>query len=91
MVLATRAFWLGPRLLRIWPEFGQINEAHNGYLEIYLNLGVIGVFLLAGFLITSYRDDLQTLDIFSACFALSRILDDSALLQHDRSSLQDLI
>ena len=37
------SFWLGPRLLRIWPVVGQINEAHNGYLDIYLNLGVIGV------------------------------------------------
>ena len=35
--------------------FGHINEAHNGYLEVYLNLGLVGVFLIAGLLITSYR------------------------------------
>jgi len=49
------SFWLGPRLQQIWKVFGGINEAHNGYLEIYLNLGLIGVFLLCGLLIASYR------------------------------------
>jgi len=32
-----------------------INEAHNGYLEVYLNLGLIGVFLLIALLLSSYR------------------------------------
>ena len=36
--------------------FGPLNESHNGYLEVYLNLGLIGVSLLVGFLITSYRN-----------------------------------
>ena len=40
------SFWLGPRLVKIWQRFGPINEAHNGYLEVYLNLGLIGLFLL---------------------------------------------
>jgi O-antigen ligase len=34
---------------------GPINEAHNGYLGVYLNLGLIGLTLLVGFLIASYR------------------------------------
>jgi exopolysaccharide production protein ExoQ len=49
------SFWLGPRLWRIWAEVGPINESHNGYLETYLNLGVIGVFLVGAFLVTSYK------------------------------------
>ena len=49
-------FWLGPRLQKIWQEFGHINESHNGYLEVYLNLGLTGVILLGGFLITGYRN-----------------------------------
>jgi O-antigen ligase len=48
-------FWLGPRLLRVWQQFGGLNEAHNGYLEVYLNLGIAGLFLLSVFLIASYR------------------------------------
>ncbi|MGB8540689.1 MAG: O-antigen ligase family protein [Candidatus Acidiferrales bacterium] len=49
------SFWLGPRLQQIWKMFGPINEAHNGYLEVYLNLGLVGVFLLCGLLIAAYR------------------------------------
>ena len=35
---------------------GHLNEAHNGYLEVYLNLGIIGVILIIGFLIAGYRN-----------------------------------
>src|SRR5262249_28088774 len=49
------SFWLGPRLKWIWNNFSTINEAHNGYLEIYLSLGLIGLTLLVGLLLTSYR------------------------------------
>ncbi len=48
-------FWLGPRLDRVWAMAGHVNEAHNGYLEVYLNLGYIGLALLAGILLTGYR------------------------------------
>ena len=52
-----QSFWLGPRLKYFWENsgLGHINEAHNGYLEVYLELGLIGVFLLIGFLITAYQ------------------------------------
>jgi len=49
------SFWLGPRVNAIWKQFGRLNEAHNGYLEVYLNLGLTGLFLLCGFLMASYR------------------------------------
>lgn len=53
------SFWLGARLQRIWSAGGQlfgINEAHNGYLETFLNLGWIGVTLLAVFIVVGYRN-----------------------------------
>lgn len=52
-----QSFWLGARLKYFWDNagLGRINEAHNGYLEVYLELGLIGVLLLVGFLIVSYR------------------------------------
>jgi O-antigen ligase len=50
-----QSFWLGPRLARVWELYTHINEAHNGYLDVYLNLGIIGLFLLGGFLIVSYQ------------------------------------
>jgi hypothetical protein len=49
------SFWLGSRLDSVWEKVGHINEAHNGYLEVYLNLGIIGLLLLVVFLIASYR------------------------------------
>jgi exopolysaccharide production protein ExoQ len=51
------SFWLGDRLERIFARFPDmlISEAHNGYLEIFLSLGGIGVLLLAGIMISGYR------------------------------------
>ena len=52
-----QSFWLGDRLMDFWQNsgLGHLNEAHNGYLEIYLELGLIGCVLTVGFLIASYR------------------------------------
>lgn len=52
------SFWLGPRVEKVWrnlSEYMHVNEAHNGYLEVYLNLGVVGVSLIALNLISGYR------------------------------------
>jgi exopolysaccharide production protein ExoQ len=49
------SFWLGSRLDFVWQRFWLFNEAHNGYLEVYLNLGLVGLCLLGMFLIASYR------------------------------------
>lgn len=50
------SFWLGDRLQTVWNlvEKG-LQEAHDGYLEVYLNLGWIGVILLAIIIMTGYR------------------------------------
>jgi len=50
------SFWLGDRLHllhegRPW----QPNEAHNGYLETYLNLGLVGLFMLFGLIVATFR------------------------------------
>lgn len=63
-VLGTgfESFWLGERLERLWAIPGMhINEAHNGYLEIYLNLGWIGVALMAGIMVAGYRNVVRLL------------------------------
>lgn len=50
------SFWIGARLEKIWSHYWwHPNEAHNGYLEVYLNLGWIGVSLIALVLMTTYR------------------------------------
>jgi O-antigen ligase len=50
------SFWLGSRLQRIWDMTSPgLQEAHNGYIEVYLNLGWIGLILLGGLIATGYR------------------------------------
>jgi O-antigen ligase len=50
-------FWLGKRLDEIWRQTGTLhpNEAHDGYLEVYLNLGWVGIGLLGFVLAMGYR------------------------------------
>jgi O-antigen ligase len=47
-------FWLGPRLEWLWSQAVRVNTAHNGYLDVYLNLGAIGLTLMVGFLCSGY-------------------------------------
>jgi exopolysaccharide production protein ExoQ len=50
------SFWLGPRLQAIWSAYPwQPREAHNGYVEVFLNLGWVGLVLLAVVISTGYR------------------------------------
>jgi exopolysaccharide production protein ExoQ len=51
-------FWVGPRVATISSLIGGLemtNEAHNGYIEVYLNLGLLGVGLIALILGQGYR------------------------------------
>jgi exopolysaccharide production protein ExoQ len=70
------SFWMGPRLLWFWQMsgLGHLNEAHNGYLEVYLNLGMIGLLLIAGILIASYRTICKRLAPFSSLASLGLAL-----------------
>jgi hypothetical protein len=57
------SFWLGPRLARVYRDglrrgfspYLHLNGAHNGYIEVYLNLGWVGVGLIAIILIGGYQ------------------------------------
>jgi exopolysaccharide production protein ExoQ len=49
------SFWLGKNLERLRGIFFFIpNEAHNGYLETYLTLGLVGVLLLIGLFVATF-------------------------------------
>jgi exopolysaccharide production protein ExoQ len=48
-------FWIGERLEKILSTMPGIQEAHNGYIEVYLNLGWSGVILLTIIIVTAYR------------------------------------
>jgi exopolysaccharide production protein ExoQ len=51
------SFWQGERLLNIADTLkmssGYITQAHNGYLEQYVNLGYIGVMFIAGIVLSA--------------------------------------
>lgn len=69
------SFWLGPRLRWVWQQFGlEVHESHNGYLEVYLNLGLIGLSLLVWFLISSYQNICRKLRPFSGLASLGLAL-----------------
>ena len=57
------SFWLGDRTEVLTRQFSfPINQAHNGFIEIYLSLGLIGVALFAGIIIGGFRNILRALD-----------------------------
>jgi exopolysaccharide production protein ExoQ len=51
------SFWLGERMSSLWREtkLMYLFNAHNGYLEMYLELGIVGLSILCTFLVVSYR------------------------------------
>lgn len=66
-------FWLGPRVERIFALVGgpqMTNEAHNGYIETYLNLGFLGLALIALILGQGYRTAVRAFRRDSALGAL---------------------
>ena len=66
-------FWVGPRVARIFNKvggFGMTNEAHNGYVETYLNLGWLGLACIVLILMHGYRKAVSTFRHDSALGAL---------------------
>ena len=68
-----QSFWLGWRIDWVWSKLTGDNvfEAHNGYLQTYLDLGVIGLVLVCAFLITTYREICRQLAPLKPLAALS--------------------
>lgn len=49
------SFWLGERLKYLHQMYYfHPNQAHNGYIEVYLNLGLVGLCLLTGLLLSGF-------------------------------------
>ena len=49
------SFWLGDTARDLWDKYYfHPNQAHNGYLETYLNQGLIGVFVLVAMLLATF-------------------------------------
>jgi O-antigen ligase len=75
------SFWAGDRMKAIWEVLGRgINQAHNGYLEQYLNLGYIGVAFIATIMFAALlrvRKELDTdpaAGMLRLCFLVAAVL-----------------
>ncbi|MBU4035963.1 MAG: O-antigen ligase family protein, partial [Proteobacteria bacterium] len=68
------SFWLGERLEQINARWGIDSQAHNGYLQMYLDLGYTGLFFLIGWIISGLKKVARHLAvdypaaIFRCCF-----------------------
>jgi exopolysaccharide production protein ExoQ len=71
------SFWLGDRLALMWTKYWwHPTQAHNGYIETYLNLGLLGILLLTALMIASFwkiRRDLLN-DVPFATFRLGYLV-----------------
>jgi O-antigen ligase len=61
--IGFESFWLGDRIKKLdalYPEI-HLNEAHNGYLETYLNLGLLGLGITLAIVVATYAKGLKAL------------------------------
>lgn len=50
-------FWVGNLGHDLWSKFGwEPESAHNGYIDVYLELGFVGVILLSCVIVSTYRN-----------------------------------
>jgi exopolysaccharide production protein ExoQ len=57
------SFWLGDRQVKMMESWGVSSQAHNGYLDMYLNLGVIGLLFIMGWILSGIKNVNRYLDI----------------------------
>jgi O-antigen ligase len=54
------SFWLGSVAEQLWQKYWwHPNQAHNGFIETYINLGIVGLVLLCGYLAHAYSASLE--------------------------------
>ena len=49
-----KSFWSGERMERLWESLPGIVQAHSGYVELYLNGGLVGLAFLTILLLTGF-------------------------------------
>jgi O-antigen ligase len=68
------SFWLGERLAKLWDKYWwKPTEAHNGLLEVYIQLGLIGVACWLGVIFKTFKNikKLLLIDFVFGKYALS--------------------
>lgn len=60
------SFWLGSGAEQLWAKYWwHPVQAHNGYLETYINVGLIGLCLLFGVIVAAYLNAKKSLGLGS--------------------------
>ena len=49
------SFWLGERRRIVSEAWGISSQAHNGYLDMYLHLGIVGLFFIVAWIMSGLR------------------------------------
>ena len=58
------SFWIGDKANNLWERhIWKPSSAHNGYLDVYVELGVVGLFLLLLIIIISFRNIATTFEL----------------------------
>ena len=58
------SFWIGDRTKLLWAKYAfHPNQAHNGYIEMYLSLGWVGLTLLGLMMVWGYRNVVRSLQM----------------------------
>jgi O-antigen ligase len=75
------SFWLGDRLITVWyMVMNTLHQAHNGYLEVFLSLGFVGlgfvlISILSGFFkIFGHLQSEHAVGILRLCFVAAVVL-----------------
>jgi exopolysaccharide production protein ExoQ len=56
------SFWSGDRMIQIWRTHPGIIQAHNGYLDLYLNVGLIGLMLFLICIVAGFTEAVKDLE-----------------------------
>lgn len=51
------SYWIEDRANNLWEKHSwRPAQGHNGYIDVYVQLGIVGIFLLSGVLISTFRN-----------------------------------
>ena len=57
------SFWLGKRTANLWDIFyWQPNSGHNGYIDVFMDLGFVGLLMLILIIISAFRNSFWSLE-----------------------------
>lgn len=87
------SYWIDNLANNLWDKYDwRPNQGHNGYVDVYVELGMIGLFLLGGLLISTFHkikkmiiDDFEFGHFFMALFVMIVIhnITESSFLRGD--------